>query len=218
MATGTREKILESARTLFNERGYVGTKLVDIADRAGIAEGNLWYHFRSKADLVRAIGDHAIALTAQRIRDQRANPGPPLEDFVRFLLIFERDYWEHRFLMRDRLQYPGGRAGTTAQPVIQDELSLIADLVRRIGAAGLCRRNLHFDPDGLARSLWMIVRYWGEHLEEQEGVSQVTWNDNRRAVSLAVSVLAPCLTAPARRKLEALVASASRDQEFEAVG
>ena len=49
----TCERTLDASRRLCNERGYVGTTTAAIAAEVRITEGNLWYHFRTKLDLVR---------------------------------------------------------------------------------------------------------------------------------------------------------------------
>ncbi len=46
-----RKEILESAYTLFTEKGYEDTKTKDISEQAGIAEGTLFNYFSSKANL-----------------------------------------------------------------------------------------------------------------------------------------------------------------------
>lgn len=51
----TRETILSRAEALFTERGIGDTSIADIAAAAGISKGTLFYHFRSKDDLVLAI-------------------------------------------------------------------------------------------------------------------------------------------------------------------
>lgn len=48
----TREKILQSAFELFQERGYEETTMRDIASRARVALGGAYYYFKSKEDLV----------------------------------------------------------------------------------------------------------------------------------------------------------------------
>jgi AcrR family transcriptional regulator len=48
----TRDRISRAALALFNERGEAHVSLAQIAGRLGISEGNLWYHFRTKRDLV----------------------------------------------------------------------------------------------------------------------------------------------------------------------
>ena len=48
----TRQKILDTARTLFNESGYNSVSLRDIAKTVGISEGNLTYYFQKKENLM----------------------------------------------------------------------------------------------------------------------------------------------------------------------
>jgi AcrR family transcriptional regulator len=54
-APGTRERILEVAAELFREKGYDGTSLREIADRMGFSKAALYYHFRSKEEILLAI-------------------------------------------------------------------------------------------------------------------------------------------------------------------
>ncbi len=51
----TEKKILESARIIFIQRGFDGTRMQEIADHAGINKALLHYYFRSKAKLFEAI-------------------------------------------------------------------------------------------------------------------------------------------------------------------
>lgn len=48
----TRERILAAALELFAEQGFDGTSLQQIADRLGLTKAALYYHFRSKDDLL----------------------------------------------------------------------------------------------------------------------------------------------------------------------
>jgi len=51
----TRSEILEVAAELFGDRGYDATSLREIAERLGITKAALYYHFRSKDDILRAL-------------------------------------------------------------------------------------------------------------------------------------------------------------------
>lgn len=55
MKTDTRKKILNAARTLFNQYGYNSVSLRDIAKTVGISEGNLTYHFKKKEMLMESL-------------------------------------------------------------------------------------------------------------------------------------------------------------------
>lgn len=60
-----RNEILDAAEELFVTKGYDKTSTNDILDRVGIARGTLYYHFKSKEDILNAmierINDSLIA-------------------------------------------------------------------------------------------------------------------------------------------------------------
>lgn len=59
----TRQRILEAARELFNQKSYKAVTMREIAAHAGIAVGNLTYHFQRKADIARALMDDELDAT-----------------------------------------------------------------------------------------------------------------------------------------------------------
>jgi AcrR family transcriptional regulator len=76
-APRTRERILDAALTLFAEKGYEATSMREISQQLGITKAALYYHFDSKADIVRAM----LADTEERVtglvdwaRDQPSTP------------------------------------------------------------------------------------------------------------------------------------------------
>src|SRR5690242_10475834 len=50
----TREKILESARRLFNRKGYAGVSIEEIMSDAGLTHGGFYRHFARKDELYAA--------------------------------------------------------------------------------------------------------------------------------------------------------------------
>ncbi|HVL84346.1 MAG TPA: helix-turn-helix domain-containing protein [Pseudonocardia sp.] len=59
-AEQTRQRIVESATALFDVRGYAGTTLEAIAERADVAVETVYSRFRTKANLLGAILEPAI--------------------------------------------------------------------------------------------------------------------------------------------------------------
>lgn len=51
----TRQRILDAAATAFHEHGFASVTLKDIAGRAGLQAGSLYYHFDSKEEIVEAV-------------------------------------------------------------------------------------------------------------------------------------------------------------------
>jgi AcrR family transcriptional regulator len=50
--TDTRARIQQIAVELFSEHGYEGTSLREIAEQLGVTKAALYYHFRSKEDII----------------------------------------------------------------------------------------------------------------------------------------------------------------------
>jgi len=53
----TRARLLDIALDLFAEKGFDATTLQEIADRLGVTKAALYYHFRSKSEILDAILD-----------------------------------------------------------------------------------------------------------------------------------------------------------------
>lgn len=49
---GTRQRIIDAAAEVFLEKGFTGTRVVDIARRAGFTSGALYGYFDSRAELL----------------------------------------------------------------------------------------------------------------------------------------------------------------------
>lgn len=50
-----KNEILDAAGTLFAQKGFDGTSTADILEKVGIARGTLYYHFKSKEDIMDAL-------------------------------------------------------------------------------------------------------------------------------------------------------------------
>ncbi|HEX4175708.1 MAG TPA: helix-turn-helix domain-containing protein, partial [Acidimicrobiales bacterium] len=57
----TRTKVLEAATRLFVAKGYTATTMADIAREAGVAMQSVYTAGRSKADLLSAAVERAVA-------------------------------------------------------------------------------------------------------------------------------------------------------------
>jgi TetR/AcrR family transcriptional repressor of nem operon len=55
--SATRDRLIESARYLFWERGFAGTSMADLLSHAGVNSGSFYHFFESKEALLRAVLD-----------------------------------------------------------------------------------------------------------------------------------------------------------------
>ena len=66
-AERTRRSLLDIARRRFGEQGYAGTGTEEIVRQAGVTRGALYYHFRDKQALFRAVVEDLLAHGMQQI-------------------------------------------------------------------------------------------------------------------------------------------------------
>jgi TetR/AcrR family transcriptional regulator, cholesterol catabolism regulator len=66
----TIERLYEAAIELIGEHGYTGTTVDEIVARAGVSKGTVYYHFKSKAELVTALLDDGLQRLAASFREE----------------------------------------------------------------------------------------------------------------------------------------------------
>ncbi|QFZ76845.1 TetR family transcriptional regulator [Streptomyces fagopyri] len=65
----TRQKLYEAAVTLIAEQGFSATTVDEIAERAGVAKGTVYYNFASKAVLFEELLRHGVGLLTASLRE-----------------------------------------------------------------------------------------------------------------------------------------------------
>lgn len=109
----TRERIHDAGLTLFNERGYTGTTVRELADACGLTPGAIYNHYASKEALLFAIVDRvhddADAVLSATLRGSGDDPAAQLEAlaaaFTAFHIARPR---ETRVANRDYIYLPAG--------------------------------------------------------------------------------------------------------------
>jgi AcrR family transcriptional regulator len=112
----TRDRILTAALRLFNEQRFGSVSTAAIAAEVGIAEGNLWYHFRSKRALLDAISADFAEAIEERLRMRPSDAGDLIEEYVGLLACMQRELHTFRFIYRDRADYG------ESSPIILDHI------------------------------------------------------------------------------------------------
>ena len=67
--TATRQKLYEAAVTLIAEQGFSSTTVEEIAERAGVAKGTVYYNFASKAELFEELLRFGVELLTAELRN-----------------------------------------------------------------------------------------------------------------------------------------------------
>lgn len=89
----TKAKILNATRTLFYQKGYEATTFKDIASLAGVNQGLIVYHFKTKANLADTVFRDYIKESlggVEKMFPERAQLTQYfIDDFLYFRLIYE---------------------------------------------------------------------------------------------------------------------------------
>lgn len=68
-------KILEAAKEVFFEKGYYGTRIETIAERAGVGTGTIYLYFNSKIELYKAIQNEGLDILVSMVEETISWPG-----------------------------------------------------------------------------------------------------------------------------------------------
>ena len=79
----TRQRILDAAAAAFRRDGIASVTLKDIAERAGLQTGSLYYHFDGKEDLVEAVLSAGTEGALAATREAVAALGPKADPLAR---------------------------------------------------------------------------------------------------------------------------------------
>lgn len=82
-----KNEILDAAGELFGRKGFDGTSTNDILEKVGIARGTLYYHFKSKEDIMDALIERIgcrMLRNAQEIAEDKSLP--VVERLIRVIL------------------------------------------------------------------------------------------------------------------------------------
>ena len=86
--SGTKRAILDAALELAADNGITGTTMENVAERAGVAKGSVYYNFTSKDRLFEELLLEGVGVLAETVRSARSSltGWPALQSMVRALL------------------------------------------------------------------------------------------------------------------------------------
>jgi TetR/AcrR family transcriptional regulator, transcriptional repressor for nem operon len=120
----TRERLIDSARYLFWERGFAGTSMTDLLGHAGVNSGSFYHFFESKEALLRAVLEGYLqALRPMVVAPAFAETDEPVERIFAILAGYRG-----RILQSDcKYGCPLGRLALEIDPENRPAHKLIAE-------------------------------------------------------------------------------------------
>lgn len=101
----TKTRIIQTALEMFNEERFGAVTTAALAKRLEMAEGNLWYHFPAKRDLLKAITELFIPHVQGRLGIRPTPDGDVLDQYALMLYTFNKEQRDFRFMYRDQADY-----------------------------------------------------------------------------------------------------------------
>ena len=166
MGRDTRQKILNSARNLFNVHGYNGVSLQDIADTVGISKGNLTYHFSKKEEIMEE-------LLLENLPSSLPDKPKTLKDMDDVFLHMQQVVGQHSyyFLYHAQLSQLSPKIADMQNDSYRTIRNLFKEAFCHFCEEGLFRREYYVgEYDCIIDALHMAIAYWGPFSSLQESV------------------------------------------------
>ena len=163
-----RESLLRVAVAVFNDRGYDGTSMEDLANRLGITKSAIYHHVPSKTELLRLAVSRALDGLFAAAAEPESTTGPAtarLEHLVRrsvAVLVAELPFVT--LLLRVRGNTEVEREALARRREFD---GIVTDLVRHAIAEGGIRADV--DPSVTARLLFGMVNSLTEWYRPDRG-------------------------------------------------
>ncbi|HVU72689.1 MAG TPA: TetR/AcrR family transcriptional regulator [Mycobacteriales bacterium] len=200
----SRARLIEAAKAVFEEDGFLEARITDIAERAGLSHGSFYHYFDSKEAILREVADALDERLNSPLGEEilttatHAHPRDRIREGNRSFLELYKDEAqlmsevEHASRMDAQLR----ERRTQHMRAYNDEL---ADSVRRLQKAGLADPKL--DPVLSAHAVGAMVTRFADQWMGQ-GVITTTFDEAveqlTRLVANALGI--PETDAPPRRK------------------
>ena len=145
-----KREIIESALSLYSEKGYYSTNVRDIARQAGISPSAFYIYFPDKRELFGEVIEHVMTDIADKIRGALKEEKDELKRPVVFLKIFKDNYpriGEILNQLRSGMALNDEWAREKLKKVYLDMTLVMTEEVKHATAAGLTRET---DPEVLS--------------------------------------------------------------------
>jgi len=128
----TRARIQQVALELFAEQGYERTSLREIAERLGVTKAALYYHFKSKEDIVRSFTEDYFGRLDTLIawgREQPPGAQTARELLDRYITIVMESGEVFRFLERNQATIHGTEDGKHRFTQFRPRLAALMEVI-----------------------------------------------------------------------------------------
>lgn len=200
----TQTRITNKAIELFNEHGTKAISTNRIADECEVSRGNLYYHFRTKEEIIKTIFQQINKEIEESWYDDHRYP-----TMERMHLMFSRQMrliWNYRFFYRElaALLQKDERLKILFMAMRRKRVKEVAWFFSEMVKAGFIELPAHSNKlDSLLLVTWLISDHWVPYLD----MNDMNFNKNniQKGFDLIFQILDPYFTEKAKKEHERLI-------------
>ena len=190
----TKDKIIQTAISLFNLHGTKAISTNHIAKEMGISPGNLYYHFRSKNDIIRSIANKFTSEIGSVLQIQLYTISDFSDNLTSLFNRFFKIQQSYQFLFLEGVHL------TKQDHILLDNYTKLRRLIKKgyhellsnlVKIKIMKKQSLHIIDD-LLDAQWIIMWYWINHTV----LDRNTYDDLqiKKGIKLSFSIIKPQLT------------------------
>lgn len=172
---GRRMELVLAAATLFRDQGYERTTVRDLGNAVGLQSGSLFYHFRSKEEILVAVMALGITRTTEQLEAAIDNAGSVRAKLSALFHVHLNSLLGENQAALEVMLYEWRSVSDAARPgliVLRDRYEVLWQRVLDEAAeAGLVKRDTHLLRRTLLGSLHWSVQWFRE--DGELGVDQL---------------------------------------------
>lgn len=161
----TRARILEAAKAVFEETGFLNARISDIAERAGLSHGSFYHYFESKEQIFREVAELVDAELGAPLGDVVLASGSGLSPAERLKEAMRRNFASYQAEAKIMGQIEEvSRYDEHVQALVQAQhhryTGQVAESIRQLQRRGLADKTL--DPDIAAAAIGAMTGRFAE--------------------------------------------------------
>ncbi len=155
-----KTRIFQVALELFAEKGFANTSVDEIVDRAGVAKGTIYYHFKGKDDLFLMLMKSGVDFLNEAIREAAVGESDPIRRLDTIIATQVRLFIDHpdfyKVLMSE-IWWLEARQHEDLQKIRKSYLSILEEAIQAGQTAGALRPDI--DVEMAAPALFGLISH-----------------------------------------------------------
>jgi len=167
LAESRKNEIIDAALKLFAQEGYHSTTLDEVAAVVGVSKATLYYYFRNKEEIIKAILNRSLERMKQTLEISKSplSNREKLCQFIEYHVVFAADSAELARITSEQLNLLPKRSREVVKRKQREVVTLLQDLLQQ----GIDEGSISVDNTQLAAFAIIGMCNWTYHWYRPEG-------------------------------------------------